>query len=593
MRATAALLAAFGVLFAFAGTASADDAERVAFYRAAAEPDPAARFHELAAFLARYPGGAWSDRVRTQLFGVVASGSAAEGKNPPKAADVGAVVEREEKVYLGTEESPDRLLLLAEAHLRSGGDPGKARDLARRGGALAQTMERPPAVPVSSWGRMKRERTARSNYLEGLADLASGDPAAAAASFRSAADVFKRDDRFREEFARVLAAAGEAPEPAIEDESTLALIAESADDPATRIAELEEYLRRFPGGERAGEFGILLVEAYVGSADGKGKAVPLAERIASSTDNPEILNALAWILADGGVGVNRAVEYGGKAKGILEAIVRDPDTYAEDLPVLQSNLRVVRDTYGWALLKAGRTAEAVAELKRAAEDEVPDVLYHYGEALVAAGESFDASYVLVPAYVGGVEEAGASLEKLRARGGSMRDHVDGLLEKEEENLRRRKVGKEVTWPAPDFSLVDTRGEAVTLSELRGRVVVLDFWATWCGPCREELPRLGNVMSRYTKGDVVFLGVNTDRDFWLVGPYLEDLGVPLRTVFTAGEEEWEEKARAFQLSAIPSLLVLDRRGRVRYSEQGYDGNGPYFEKVLGWRIDRLLEENSGP
>ncbi|MFH1277904.1 MAG: redoxin domain-containing protein [Candidatus Eisenbacteria bacterium] len=592
MKATALLFAVLWIVSAPAGAAAADDAERVAFYRAAADPDPAARFFGMAAFLEDHPDGPWSDRVRTLLFSVAASEGWTEGKAPPKKADLGAPVEREAGPYLDAEESPDRLLLVAEAFLRTGRDAGEARELARLGGALAQTMDRPAEVPVASWGRMKRERIARSGYLEGLADLASGDAAAAVASFRGAADVFRRDDRFREEYARALAAAGEPPEPAIDDESTVALLAESAEDPAARIAKLEEYLRRFPNGDRAGEFGILLVEAYAKSPDRKAKAAAEADRIASSTENPEVLNALAWILADAGVAVPRAVEYAARAKKILEEIIRDPDAYAEDLPLLQSNLLVVRDTYGWALLKAGRTAEASAELKRAAESEVPGVLYHYGEALLASGESFDASFVLVPAYVKGVEGAGASLEKLRAEGGSMKDHVDRLLEKEEGNLRRLKVGKEATWPAPDFSLVDTRGEAVTLSDLRGSVVVLDFWATWCEPCREELPRLANVMKRYEDKDVVFLGVNTDRDFWFVRPFLDELKVPLRTVFTAGEEDWEDRARGYQLSALPTLLILDRKGNVRYSDQGYDGNGPYFEKVLGWRLDKLLDENSG-
>jgi len=72
-------------------------------------------------------------------------------------------------------------------------------------------------------------------------------------------------------------------------------------------------------------------------------------------------------------------------------------------------------------------------------------------------------------------------------------------------------------------------------------------------------------------------------------FLNEVGVTIPTLLTAGESEWEETARRLKVSAIPSHYVIDKNGVVRFMETGYDGGGRLFEKVLSWRIDRLLEE----
>jgi thiol-disulfide isomerase/thioredoxin len=115
------------------------------------------------------------------------------------------------------------------------------------------------------------------------------------------------------------------------------------------------------------------------------------------------------------------------------------------------------------------------------------------------------------------------------------------------------------------------------------------WATWCEPCREELPHLQNAWKEYAGRNVRFLTINTDRDFWLVSGFLDEIDVAIPTLLTAGEPEWEDTARRLKVSAIPSHYVIDGKGVVRFMETGYDGTGRLFEKVLSWRIDRLLED----
>ncbi|MFH1681698.1 MAG: redoxin family protein [Candidatus Eisenbacteria bacterium] len=591
MRSTTLALATLLLALFLAGPAGgANDAERVAFYQACGDPDPGGRLLKMAAFLENHPRSERSDRVRTILFGVVASGAWKEGKTPVDLSRAGAIVSREAGAYLDAKEEPDRLLLVSEAYLRAGIQTEMAKELARRGGALAEAMERPGEMPIASFGRMKKERIARSDYLVGLALAAEGDRDAAADRFRKAEPVFRTDPRFREEYGRTLGAIGAGePEDWAADERGAVAEAVAEPDREARIRKHEEYLRRFPTGSRAVEIGIRLAEEYTAIQGRKGEAVAVAERVASGTDDPEVLSALALLLADAGVGADRAAAHGERAVGILEGIVRNPATDASDLPGLHANLLLVRDAYGWALLKAGRNREAVEQLDEAAESEYPEVEYHYGVALIESGRSFDACAPLVNAAVAGEDRAWPHIERIRQESSALRSHVDDLLERAEENLRRRKLAGDLIRPAPDFSLVSTDGGVVTLSEMKGKVVVLVFWATWCEPCVEELERVGSVSERYGGKDVRFLGVNTDRDIWLVRPFLEERKIGIQTVFTAGEEDWEEKARGLEIGALPALLLVDRRGNVRYEEADFEPGGKIFEKILSWRIDRLLSE----
>ncbi len=591
MRRTHSLLAAAAIAMAIVPSlALAVDAERVAFYQACGDADPGARLRKIGGYLASYPAGERSDRARAMLLGVAASGAWQGTKAAVDRAEAMAIVSREGETYLANREDPDRVLLVAEAVLRTGGDPARAAELARRGALLAENAARPADMPITSWGRIERERTARSSYLAGLAASASGDEVAAADLLRKAEPVFRSDPRFADEYARIRGAAGIGEAPAAPtDERSAALEAISASLPDDRIARFEDYLRRFPDGAQGTEIGIRLVEELAKKGGSGERATAVAERVAAGNDDPEVLSALALVLADAGIGTDRAVAYGARAVDIVERVVRDPSTEASALPAFHADLQLVRDAYGWALLKNGKPREAAGELEQAAESEFPEVEYHYGAALVESGDSFDAADPLVNAYLGGSEEAWSLLQKVRSGDTALRAHIDGLIERGEESLRRRKIAEEDARPAPELSLVSLDGKVAASADWKGAPVVLYLWATWCEPCRDLLPRVQSVAEAYRGKGVRFFGINTDRDFWLVRPFLEERKLHLETLLTAGEEDWDEKARSLRIGALPTVLLIDGNGDVRYADEGGDPGGRLFEKILSWRIDRVLEE----
>ncbi|MEO0616457.1 MAG: TlpA disulfide reductase family protein [Pseudomonadota bacterium] len=137
-------------------------------------------------------------------------------------------------------------------------------------------------------------------------------------------------------------------------------------------------------------------------------------------------------------------------------------------------------------------------------------------------------------------------------------------------------------PAPDFALKNAAGENVRLSDLRGEVVMINFWATWCGPCREEMPLLDEMHSRYNRVGFSLLGVNIDDDPRRAEEMIEALGVTFPVVFDASKRVSEQ----YDVSAMPVTILLDRDGVVRYVHKGYK---PGYEDKYLEQVRELLRE----
>jgi peroxiredoxin len=136
--------------------------------------------------------------------------------------------------------------------------------------------------------------------------------------------------------------------------------------------------------------------------------------------------------------------------------------------------------------------------------------------------------------------------------------------------------------APDFSLKSSTGENLRLSEYRGDVVMINFWATWCGPCRQEMPLLDELYSRYERVGFNLLGVNIDDDPSRAMKMVADLGVSFPVLFDARKEV----SKLYQVNAMPVTVLVDRDGNVRHVHHGYKPG--YEEKYLN-EVRALLRE----
>ncbi len=136
--------------------------------------------------------------------------------------------------------------------------------------------------------------------------------------------------------------------------------------------------------------------------------------------------------------------------------------------------------------------------------------------------------------------------------------------------------------APDFVLKSLGGDNLRLSEYRGEVVMLNFWASWCGPCRQGMPVLDEMYERYHKVGFELLGVNIDRDPLRAADMVRVLGVSFPVLF----DERKEVTRLYHVEDMPVTMLIDRSGVVRYVNHGFE---PSSEAKYVEQIRTLLRE----
>jgi len=131
-------------------------------------------------------------------------------------------------------------------------------------------------------------------------------------------------------------------------------------------------------------------------------------------------------------------------------------------------------------------------------------------------------------------------------------------------------------PAPDFTLHAMGGPNLRLKEQRGRVVMVNFWATWCAPCRQEMPHLNRLYEKYRGAGFVLLGVNVDDDTSKAAEVAAKLGVTFPVLL----DTEKSVSKLYDVSTMPSTMIIDRDGKVRYVHRGYlAGYEDNYEKQI--------------
>jgi peroxiredoxin len=136
--------------------------------------------------------------------------------------------------------------------------------------------------------------------------------------------------------------------------------------------------------------------------------------------------------------------------------------------------------------------------------------------------------------------------------------------------------------APDFTLKSNSGKNLKLSEFRGQVVMINFWATWCGPCRQEMPLLNRIQEQYRKAGFMLLGVNIDDRPEVAQTMARNLGINFPILFDSGKRV----SRLYDVNAMPSTLLIDRDGKIRYIHLGYR---PGYETRYEAQVRELLKQ----
>ncbi len=126
----------------------------------------------------------------------------------------------------------------------------------------------------------------------------------------------------------------------------------------------------------------------------------------------------------------------------------------------------------------------------------------------------------------------------------------------------------VNQPAPVFELKSQGGGQpgvnINLADLKGRIVLINFWASWCAPCRDELPKLDELYQKYKEQGVIVLGINVDADIDQAMKFLQKVPVIFPVLLDTDNQVLEQ----YHVEAMPTTFLIDRRGVIHSMHQGY-------------------------
>jgi thiol-disulfide isomerase/thioredoxin len=377
-------------------------------------------------------------------------------------------------------------------------------------------------------------------------------------------------------------AARQAPTPAEQQE--LRAAAQTA-VPADRVAALKKFIAAHPEGPLTPVAHNMLVETLI-----EAKA-PAAEIVAAGDAAigvlPEAYRGqvqiqLATALAKRGEQLDKAQDYAAKALAAAPADEPNARAYAQA-------------AVGGVQLARGQAEQAVESLSAAAAvlGDDQELLYTLGMAYEKAGktdQAIDAYVRSESIFLGTNTVAAEPLRALWRKKHSSLDGLDARLATAREASRKYVIfeSRKYEKPAPGWELKDVAGKPVKLSDFKGKVVVMDFWGSWCPPCRAELPKFQALYDKYKgTGKVVFLGMNWER------PGEPEARMKLVTDFMAKNnytfpvviDHDRVAVQAYELEGFPTVYMIDGAGNIRYRNVGYEEG---VEQILEAQLESMLK-----
>jgi peroxiredoxin len=131
-------------------------------------------------------------------------------------------------------------------------------------------------------------------------------------------------------------------------------------------------------------------------------------------------------------------------------------------------------------------------------------------------------------------------------------------------------------PAPAFELNSNSGKPVSLADLKGQIVLVNFWASWCGPCRQEMPILEQLNHQYHNKGVALIGVNVEPDSAAATAWLKATPVTFPILYDVDSKV----SKLYEVQGMPNTVILDRKGVVRYIHRGYSpgAENEYLDQI---------------
>ncbi|MGC1632291.1 MAG: redoxin domain-containing protein [Gelidibacter sp.] len=316
------------------------------------------------------------------------------------------------------------------------------------------------------------------------------------------------------------------------------------------------------------------------------------------------LNNLAWPLAESGENLDEAERMSKKSLELITDLQKNQDdkpefyTKKQYEKSLNSSYSMFADTYAFILFQQGKVKEAIAYQEKT-HDRDTEANQRYIEYLIA-----DNQFETVKDKAESFIKSGHANDKIKEAyrttylklNPSATDVEENIIAFEKEAYAAKVAEIEKTMldeEAPTFTLKDMQGKDVSLATLKGKTVILDFWATWCGPCKASFPGMQEVVTKYKNDDKVVLlfvdtferGPNREKmveDFIKTNKY--DFHVVYDTELDGGNAF--EVAGKYDITGIPTKVIIGPDGRIKFKSVGYSGSNEKLVNEMDIMIDIL-------
>ncbi len=276
-------------------------------------------------------------------------------------------------------------------------------------------------------------------------------------------------------------------------------------------------------------------------------------------------------------------------KEILENQRKYFDTEEEYQQAINRMTGLMADALGWVFFQEGRLEDAERELTRAYElnPKKMDTLYHLGQVSEAM-DNFDQAEIFykmgidIPSAGKNPNDQALKSLYLKRRGSldGYEDYLKPLIASDRETRKQEILSSRIESPEPAlaFNLKTLKGMQVSLTSLKDKVVVINFWGIWCGPCVAEMPEFQNLYEHYKDDpDVAILTINNDRNPESVLPWMEEKSYTFPVLLDDG---YVNKAG---IQGFPTTWFLNREGQIVFLKRGWTKE---LEEEFSWRIEAL-------